>query len=168
MAGVIVARRERVFRVAGVSASRFYLRRTAPLEAQVQQGVLELLRRMPNEVAWCHKQPAGSFVIVRRDPSSELSVRKQLEAAARAGFIKASQIAWIQAAPEGVLDIALQLAGSGVHAELEVKQPGAKPTDAQRERMKLVRENGGLADWVDDIDDVIPLIKKWRKKHAAN
>jgi hypothetical protein len=140
------------------------LRRINPLEQQVQAGVLELLQRLPNEVAWAHKVPAGGFVIVRRDPASGLSVRSQLEAAAKAGFLKPSQIAYIVAAPEGVLDIALQLTGSGTHCELEVKQPKKKPTEAQLKRIELVRSHGGCADWVDDIDEVKTLVKKWREQ----
>jgi hypothetical protein len=137
------------------------LRRLNPLEQQVQAGVLDLLARMPNEVCWAFKQPAGSFVIVRRDPGSGLSVRQQLEAAAEGGYFKRSQIAYITAAPEGVLDIALQLTGIGTHCELEVKQPGAKPSEAQRQRIDLVRRNGGCADWTDDIDEVQALIGQW-------
>lgn len=142
------------------------LRRVTPLEQQVQAGVLELLQRMPNEVAWAHKVPAGAFVIVRRDPGSGLSVRQQLEAAAAAGHFKRSQIAYITAAPEGVLDIALQLTGSGTHCELEVKQPKKKPSEAQMRRIELIRANGGFAGWTDDVDEVTPLIKAWRKQSA--
>jgi hypothetical protein len=142
------------------------LRRTTPLEQQVQGGVLELLQRMRGEVAWAHKTPAGQFAILRRDPASGLSARQQLEAAAQAGYFKKSQIAFIQAAPEGVLDLALQLTGSGTHCELEVKQPGKKPSEAQLRRMDLIRANGGFADWTDDIDEVQSLIKQWRKNHA--
>lgn len=143
------------------------LRRIKPLEQQVQGGVLELLQRMPHEVAWAHKVPAGQFVVVRRDPASGLSVRQQLEAAAAAGYFKKSQIAFIQAAPEGVLDLAFQLTGLGTHCELEVKQPGKKPTEAQFKRMQLVRANGGCADWIDDIDEVQTLIQHWKKNHAT-
>ncbi len=139
------------------------LRRLVPIEQQIQHGVIELLQRM-SEVAWSHKTPAGSFVILRRDPSSGFSVRKQLEAAADAGFFKRSQIAFIQAAPEGVLDIALQLKGMSAHCELEVKVPGRKATQAQCDRIDLVRRNGGFADVIDDIDDLKPLIEKWRQE----
>jgi hypothetical protein len=146
------------------SPSRF-LRRLVPKEQAVQAGVLDLLARMP-DVAWAHKVPAGAFCIVRRDPTSGFSARKQLEAAADAGFFKRSQIAFIQAAPEGVLDIALQLTGIGAHCELEVKQPSAKPSEAQWKRIQVIRENGGFADWTDDISDVQSLIRKWRKSYA--
>lgn len=142
------------------------LRRLRPIEQQVQGGILELLQQMPSEVAWSHKTPAGSFVIVRRDSSSGLSARSQVEAAAAAGYFKKSQIAFIQAAPEGVLDIGLQLAGIGTHCELEVKVPGRKPTQAQRDRIDLVRSNGGLADVIDDIDEVKSLIKRWREQRC--
>lgn len=140
------------------------LRRLKPLEQQVQGGVLELLQRLPNEVAWAHKVPAGQFVVVRRDPASGLSARKQLEAAADAGFFKRSQIAFIQAAPEGVLDLALQLTGTGTHCEIEVKVPGRKATQAQRDRIDLVRAHSGLADVIDDIDEVQGLIRRWREQ----
>ncbi len=143
------------------------LRRLTPLEQQVQAGVLELLQRMPNEVAWAHKVPAGGFCIVRRDPSSGVSARKQLEAAADAGFFRRAQIAYIQAAPEGVLDIALQLVGVPNHSELEVKQPGKKPSEAQLKRIELVRANGGFADWTDDIGEVQSLIQQWRKNSGT-
>lgn len=126
-----------------------------------------MLQRMRHEVAWAHKTPAGAFCILRRDPSSGLSARKQLEAAADAGFFKRSQIAFIQAAPAGVLDTALQLTGIGAHCELEVKQPGKKPTQAQFERIELVRSNGGFAGWTDDIDEVQCLIRQWRENSAT-
>lgn len=143
------------------------LRRLNPLEQQVQSGVIELLQRMPHEIAWAHKVPAGAFCIVRRDPSSGLSARKQLEAAANAGYFKRSQIAYITAAPEGVLDIALQLKGLSTHCELEVKAPGKKPSQAQRDRIDLVRAHRGFADVIDDIEEVKPLIKKWRERSEA-
>jgi len=151
--------------LSGEPPRRIYrgLRRLKPLEQQVQSGVIELLQRMPHEVAWAHKVPAGAFCIVRRDPSSGLSARKQLEAAANAGYFKLSQIAYITAAPEGVLDIALQLVGIPNHSELEVKQPGKKPSEAQFQRMELVRANGGFADWTDDVDEVQRLIRHWRE-----
>jgi hypothetical protein len=139
------------------------LRRIVPLEQQVQAGVLGLLQQMP-EVAWAFKQQVGAYCIVRRDATSGQAARSQLEAAARAGYFKASQIAWVQTAPEGVLDIALQLTGIGTHCELEVKQPGAKPSEAQRQRIDLIRRNGGCADWTDDIQEVPELIKAWRKQ----
>ena len=152
-----------------MNARTLRLRRVVPLESQVQNGVLELLRMMPHDVAWCHKQAAGQWVIVR--PDGDTSVRRQLEAAANAcpacgrpAILKKSQIGWIQGAPEGVLDIALQLVGSGVHCEIEVKQPRKKPTEAQENRIALVRASGGLADVVDDIDKVKPLIESWRKQ----
>jgi hypothetical protein len=149
--------------LSGDPPKRIYrgLRRIVPLEQQVQAGVLELLARMP-EVSWAHKVPAGAFVIVRRDPGSGLSPRQQLEAAAHAGFLRRSQIAYITAAPEGVLDIALGLTGSGRHCELEVKQPGKKPNEAQLKRIELIRRNGGFADWTDEIDEVQGLIRHWR------
>lgn len=142
------------------------LRRLKPLEQQVQGGVLELFERMPQDIAWAHKVQVGGFLVVRRDPSSGLSARKQLEAAADAGYFKRSQIAFIQGAPEGVLDIALQLVGIPNHAELEIKQPGRKPSEAQLRRIDLIRASGGFADWTDDIDEVQTLIQQWRKKRG--
>lgn len=136
------------------------LRRLKPREQEIQAGVLELLRLMP-EVAWAHKVPVGEFVIVR--PLNGVSVRKQLEPALNLGIIKASQIGFIVGAPEGTLDIALQLAGSGVHCEMEVKKPGEKPTPEQDLRIELIRANGGHADCVDDIEKAQHLVQVWRK-----
>ncbi len=134
------------------------LRRTQPLERQIQAGVLELLRMMP-EVSWAFKQFVGEAVIVR--PLNGASVRKQLQPAINLGMIKASQIGFIQGAPEGTLDIALGLNGIPVHCELEVKKPAEKPTQAQKDRIDLIRSSGGLAGWVDDIERAQRLIKVW-------
>ena len=135
------------------------LRRLKPLERDIQAGVLELLRLMP-EVAWAHKVWVGSGILVR--PIEGVSVRKELEVC---GF-KPHRLSFIQGAPEGTLDIALQLSGIGTHCELEVKKPSEKLTEAQRARMTNVWANGGLADWVDDIDQVQPLINSWRNGRA--
>ena len=137
------------------------LRRITPLESDVQGGVLELLRRVPHEVVWVHKQVVGECVILR--PDGGISARKQAYAAADAGFFKRAQIGYVVGAPEGVLDIALQLSGMAAHCELEVKQPGKRPSVAQRQRIELIRANGGCADWVDDVDEVLPLIRAWRR-----
>ena len=154
--------------LSGEPPRRIYrgLRRLKPLEQQVQGGVLELFERMPHDIAWAHKVQVGGFVILRRDPSSGVSARQQLEAAASDGYFKRCQIAFIQAAPEGVLDIALQLVGIPNHAELEVKQPGKKPSEAQLRRIELIRANGGFADWTDDVDELQTFIRQWRKSYA--
>lgn len=139
------------------------LRRIKPLERDIQAGVIELLRLMP-EVAWAHKVPVGEWVIVRPDAKMAISVREQLRLCVKSGLIKTSQIGFIQGAPEGTLDIALQLSGIGTHCEIEVKQPGQKPTKEQWERMLNIRAHGGKADWVDDIDQVQPLILGWLER----
>lgn len=137
-----------------------FIRRTKPLERDIQAGVLDLLRLMP-EVAWVHKVPVGEYVIVR--PVNGQSVRQQLQPAINLGIVKASQIGWIQGAPEGTLDIALQLTGIGAHCELEVKQPGKRPSAEQEARITMVREHNGFADWVDDIHQVQDVIMQWRR-----
>jgi hypothetical protein len=141
------------------------LRRIKPLERDIQAGVLDLLRLMP-EVAWAHKVPVGEWVIVRPryGPDGEPeSVRAQLKQAVGARILSHSQIGFIQGAPEGTLDIALQLKGIGTHCELEVKQPGQNPSKEQFDRMSLIRENKGFAWWVYDIDQVQDAIMNWRR-----
>ena len=135
------------------------LRRIKPLEQEIQAGVLAFLR-LTHLVAWSHKVPVGEYVIVR--PLKGQSVRKQLLPAINLGILKSSQLGFIQGAPKGTLDVALQLSGIGTHCELEVKKPGEKPTDEQSARIELIRSNGGFADYVDDISQVPDLIMKWR------
>jgi hypothetical protein len=134
------------------------IRRSKPLERQIQAGVLDLLRLMP-EVAWVHKVFTGDAVIIR--PHNGESVRNQLQPAINLGIIRRSQVGWIQGAPEGTLDIALQLSGMPHHCELEVKVPGHKPTEAQEARIAMVRKHGGLAGWVSDIEEAQKLIREW-------
>lgn len=129
-------------------------------EQEIQAGALKLLRLMP-EVAWAYKVPVGEYVILR--PLNGASVRQQLQPAVNLGIIKASQIGYIEGAPEGVLDIALQLAGNGKHCELEVKRQGEAPTGPQLDRIDLIRKHGGCADWIYDIDQVQGLIRLWAK-----
>lgn len=140
------------------------LRRIKPREQDIQAGVLALLN-LTHHVAWAHKVPVGEYVIVR--PLNGASVRKQLQPAINLGIIQAAQVGFIRGAPEGVLDIALQLSGVGTHCELEVKQPGQKPTAEQEARIEMIRANGGVADWVDDVDQVPDLLMRWRRELAA-
>ncbi len=136
------------------------LRRINPREQDVQAGVLAFLQ-LTHHVAWAHKVPVGEYVIVR--PLNGGSVRKQLQPAINLGIIEAAQVGFIRGAPDGVLDIALQLREIGTHCEIEVKRPGQKPSSEQFARIDLIRANGGFADWVDDLDEVPDLVERWRR-----
>jgi len=43
----------------------------------------------------------------------------------------------------------------GVFVSIECKSPGKVPTDAQVAWMKRVRHHGGMAQWIDNIDQFI-------------
>ncbi|MGI0015761.1 MAG: hypothetical protein ACREBU_20280 [Nitrososphaera sp.] len=138
------------------------MRRIEPRESEVQGGVIRLLRMMP-EIAWCYKAPVGSWVIVRPDPKSPVGPWQQLKAAVKLGIINKSQLGFVQGAPEGALDICMQMAGSGKHAEIEVKAPGKKPTEEQMKRMALIQDNGGYAGSVDDVAKAQEMVREWSR-----
>lgn len=42
----------------------------------------------------------------------------------------------------------------GRHFEIEIKKPGEEPTPAQYDWLQRVRDNGGVAFWVDSIEQL--------------
>lgn len=112
---------------------RAYVKREfiGPTEAQVLKSVLAYLRRHPL-VASVERSQSGVFQEGNR--------------IIRVGFV-------------GKLDISGFLKNGARYFEIEVKRPGAKPTDAQQKRIDAVLSSGGISGYVTSIEETAALIK---------
>ena len=73
------------------------------------------------------------------------------------GKIKGRGGHWITLGYPGVSDI-IGMTKTGKFFAIEVKKPGEKPTKQQLEYLEMVEDNGGLADWVTNVEDAKALI----------
>lgn len=61
----------------------------------------------------------------------------------------------------GVSDFLLVGPPAGRLHALELKRQGVKPTDEQDQFLALLRAAGGIADWVDNYDDALNVLRGW-------
>lgn len=113
---------------------RTYTKRidAGPTEAQVLKSVLAYLR---------------SHSLVASVERSQSGVFQEGNRIIRVGFV-------------GKLDISGFLRNGARYFEIEVKRPGAKPTDAQQKRIDAVLSSGGISGYVTSIEEVAALIKQ--------
>lgn len=102
-------------------------------ESDIQQDVVKMLCLHP-KVAWCMVITTGKFKV-------------------KGGYVTTGHyIDETQRRFSGMSDITGQLK-DGRFLAIETKQPGEKPTDIQRYFMDLVRKNGGVSGWADNVED---------------
>lgn len=106
----------------------------APLERDVQRAVLKLLRVHPL-VGWAARINSGAVEN------------------ANGQFVRFNQIA-------GCSDIIGQMR-SGAFLAIEVKRPGAKPTEPQMLFLRMVQQHGGCAGWCDSVEACEAVIREW-------
>jgi len=61
----------------------------------------------------------------------------------------------------GVKKLNLNSLEIGVRIEIEVKQPGKKPTTIQYSRLRRFRKLGAICFWTDDLDNCMKQFKYW-------
>jgi hypothetical protein len=61
----------------------------------------------------------------------------------------------------GVSDFCFIAPPVGRFHALELKRKGAKPTDAQYDFMMAVAAAGGTAEWVDNYEDAVDVLRDW-------
>jgi len=64
---------------------------------------------------------------------------------------------WVSLGIPGLPDIVGMLEG-GTSFGLEVKKPGARPTELQAEFIALCTAHGGIYGWVDSVDSALDII----------
>lgn len=116
-------------------------------EAQVQRGVLRLLRLHGFH---CWRQNAGAAVI-GDGPS-----RRYL----RAGPKDTADLLGIVPARLGVVGSARLSSNAGRLLACETKRPGARPRPSQLAWLRRINGDGGLAFWADEIA-VAQLVLDW-------
>lgn len=146
---------------------RFTLRTTEASESQTLSGIEHLCTVHP-AVDSCERINCGRWRIVRppigsngRPDWGKLS--EQLGLCVAAGYLKPSQIGWIEGAGEGKPDLDLDMS-SGHTGAIEVKRRGGKVRPAQKRRIERIQEIGGFAVIVDDIDEAYEHLNAWHRQ----
>ncbi len=104
-----------------------------PLERDVLKAIIKALRKHPNVVR------------VERNQSGVFREGKR----------------WINVGSKGKADLTVYLR-DGRYAEIEVKRPGGKVSEAQFKRMYAIRAAGGLAGIAESVEDAFNIIHgKW-------
>lgn len=101
-----------------------------PKEASVLKAIIDALRTHP-KVASVERNQSGVFREGER---------------------------WIRVGSKGKLDLTVYLR-DGRYMELEVKRPGEKLSDHQIERIRKIRQGGGLADWARSVEQARAIIE---------
>jgi hypothetical protein len=101
-------------------------------ESAIQKEIMNMLKEHPR-VVWCYVTSAGYVRGIQGGMRFKV------------GF-------------DGMSDILGQLRDGRLFA-IEVKRPGKKPTELQQEFIDMVNNNGGVANWVDNLMDAMQLIE---------
>lgn len=110
-----------------------------PLERELHIAVADTLRKGGLTPGWVWFHPANGED--RRDNTGALLKRMGVQ--------------------PGVSDLILCAPPYGRFHALELKRRTKKPTEEQRWFMGAIQAAGGIADWCDNYDDAITILRHW-------
>lgn len=132
-----------------------------PREQEIQNTVVQYLQFLP-EVVWVERINSGSvagFVYcsdIRKVVYGMKNKTASLIISALEGLMKRRQA--VKLADKGTADIVGMFKGGRMFA-FEVKRPGEKARDDQKEFLARIEKGGGLAAVVTGLDDVMEALK---------
>src|SRR5512147_2643084 len=122
--------------------TRVSRRKPEPRETQLVAAILEVLTRAG---FWCWRVNSGAR-IVPANPAKGIAKRM------------------IRLAPKGTPDIAGILRPTGRAFHVEVKRPGGKLSDSQREWHAKCMAHGGLVTTETSISGALKTVRAWQKE----
>lgn len=128
-----------------------------PSEQQIQKAVLQFLQYSPR-VVWVDRINSGAVAgfVFCSDIRKVMYGNKDNIIGGLEGLMKRKRQT-VKLADSGTADIIGMLKGGQMFA-FEVKRPGQKPREDQREFLDKIKKNGGLSAVVSSIDDAMEAI----------